>query len=187
MLLEYLDANDHILDFSGQALRIKYDSDFQKNLDYHPDIVAITKFGHIVFFEVKSVTAMDNHINIKKYEYLEQYCKSNGFLYVMIDPQHNYMTFEELCEMPVIDDFLDMFEKWNNEPVNESEPYKHFNDEEVNHWYEVYGYGNTKKEFYLQVHSLIAYYRWHNKYKNGFMVYSRPVKLDKNNEVIDYI
>lgn len=187
LLLQYLEENNLVQDVGGQVLKIQYNSAFRCDLDYYPDIVALTKDGHIAVFEVKPVTAMSNHKNMEKYESLAAFCKQKGYLYTMIDPAENFLTYEEICEMQVCSEFLDFFLEWQSEPDTERVPFKYFTDEDVNFWYSLFGEGYTKKEFSLQVHSLIMYYNWYNVYHHGFMAYSRPVLLDNNHNVIDYI
>lgn len=177
LMLSYLEEKDLVLDLGGQILRIGYDSAFRTELDYYPDIVALTVDHHIAIIEVKPVTAMDNHKNMEKYRALEAYCRERGFMFMMIDPQHDFMTYEEMRDMDVCGPLLDMFIELNEMPVPEDCYCKFFDDDKVDKWYELFGNGYTKTDFKLQVHSLVAYYGWYNLYKNGFMVYSKPIQF----------
>lgn len=187
LLLEYLEENNLVKCVGGQMLKVSYDTAFRTDRDYYPDIVALTWDNHIAVFEVKSATAMDNHTNMEKYRGLAEYCEKHGYMYVMIDPASDYQSFEELRDMEVSTPLLEMFEELNDKPHTSRKPYKHFEKSDVEKWYERFGAGWTWPEFQLQVHSLIIYYEWYNFYKNDFQVFSRPVKLDNDHKVIDYI
>ncbi len=186
-MLEYLEENDLIVACGGQSLFIEYDSAFRSGISYYPDIVVLTKDNHVAIIEVKAATAMDYHITMDKYKELSRFCEEKGYEYMMVDPDNGFITFEEVRDMDVDSDFFDYFEEWKNEPTAGRNPYKFFDKETVDEWYECYGNAYSKKEFQLQVHSLVMYYEWFNVFKNGFKVYSRPVKLDHNNRVIEYI
>lgn len=186
-MLQYLEENNLVLDLGGQALRILYDSAFRENLEYYPDIIALTRDHHIAVIEVKPATAMDYHKNIEKYYALRSYCSQNGFLYMMVDPQMNYMTFEEVRDMDVSTDLYSAFEEWDQTTVDGEVPLLTFNDGHVEEWYELWGNGYSKANFRLQVHSLVLYFEWYNCYKNGFLVYNRPVKVDGNRNVVEYL
>lgn len=187
MLLAYLEENGLVNDIGGQMLEISYESAFRAGLSYFPDIVALTRDNHIAVFEVKAATAMDNHSNMEKYRALAEYCKERGYMYVMIDPAADFISFEEIRDMDVCSELLEMFVEWQEKPDSPRRPYKSFDNDDVNDWYERFGDGYTKKEFYLQVHSLIMYYEWFNVYKHGFKAYSRPVMLSRSHKVIDYL
>ena len=187
LLLEYLEENGLVKDIGGQTLRIGYDTSFRLDRDYWPDIVALTQDNRIAIFEVKPATAMDNHTNMEKYRALAEYCKEHGFMYVMIDPAADFMSFEELRDFNVCRGLWERFKELNNKPHTAKKPYKFFDDDDVKEWFARYGDGCTKKEFYLQVHSLVIRYDWYNFSKNGFKAFSRPVKLNSDYEVIDYI
>ncbi len=180
-LLKYLDENDLVIRCSGQALRIEYDSAFVKGRSYYPDIIALTKKHHIAIIEVKPSTSMSYHLNLEKYKALAEYCEQNGFEYMMIDPSDGYRTLDELSEMGVLPELLEYFERQTKGPRG----YRRFTERMVGKWYKDFGSGLTKKEFNLQIHSLIVYFNWYNVYEHGFRVYSCPVKLDKNHKVIE--
>ena len=191
MLLEYLEENGLVKDVGGQALRIKYDTAFRVGCNYQPDIVALTHDNHIAVFEVKPLIAMSNHTNIEKYRFLAKYCEERGFMYVMLDPNMEYTSFEELRDMEVCRELLEMFEEFNAKPHTSRRPYKHFDNHDVEKWYEKYGDGWTKEDFKIHVHSLIIYYDWYNVFDKGFNAFSRPVKQVRNDDgtysVIEYI
>ncbi len=181
IMLQYLDENNLVIRCGGQALQIKYDTVFAKGRTYIPDIVVLTKMHHIAIIEVKSSTAMSYHLNLEKYRALSEYCEKHGFEYMMIDPADDYKTIDEISEMGVLPELLEYFNRSTNGPRG----YRRFTDKMVDKWYRDFGSDLTKKEFNLQIHSLIIYYNWFNLFSNGFKVYSCPVKLDKDFNAVE--
>lgn len=177
LLLQYLEDNNLVLAVGGQSLCIKYDSAYRSDRNYYPDIIALTKDFHIAIFEVKAAGAMANHTNIEKYNALSAYCKSHGYLYAMIDPAENYITYEEFRDMPVCQHLIDTFAELAKQ-VEKRPSALLFDSNTVDRWYDEFGSGYTKKEFRLQVHSMIVYYDWYNKSKYSFKVYGNPVAVD---------
>ncbi len=166
---EYLENNDLIISGGGQKLRIPYETAFRSDVSYYPDMVVLTKLNHIAIIEVKAATAMDNHSNMEKYAGLEEYCREHGYEFMMIDPDHGFMTYDELRDLRVNPKILELFEE------HDDDSYFHFDKDDVAEWYEEFGDGQSKKEFELMVHSCVIYYYWFNKFKNGFEVTNRPV------------
>lgn len=186
-MLEHLECNNLVLDLGGQMLEIKYNSPFREKITYFPDIIALTNDRKIAIIEVKPVTAMSYHKNIEKYRALGEYCKKNGFIYVMIDPDENFMTFEELKNIEACACIEYMFYLYREDLKEKKTMVVQFDDSDVNGWYDICGEECTKSDFKKQVHSMIIQHEWYNVFKNGFMVYSRPVKLNNRHKVIDYI
>ncbi|MCQ2439553.1 MAG: hypothetical protein MJ074_07305 [Oscillospiraceae bacterium] len=189
-LLEYLEENHLVKDVGGQNLHITYDTAFRQNVGYNPDIVALTRDDHIAVFEVKPVSAMDYHRNIEKYRSLAKYCEKNGFMYAMIDPDSDFTTYEEVVDMAVCPELMVVFSSLSEKArkAKDSEkPYAFFDESDVADWYAKYGAGYTKAQFRLQVHSLVLYFDWYNFSTHGFRVYTGPVKLDKEGEVIEVL
>lgn len=186
-MLEYLERNNLVLDIGGQMLDIKYDSPFREKITYYPDIVTLTSDNRIAIIEVKPITAMSCHRNIEKYKALSKYCKENGFIYAMIDPDEDFMTFEELKNIDICECIEYMFYLYREDIKSKKKKLIKFDDSNVNSWYEVCGVDCTKSEFRKQVHSMIISHDWYNLFTHGFMVYNRPVKLDYRHKVIDYI
>jgi len=183
--LEYIKKNNLASECAGQSYEIEYDTEFRTQKSYFPDITLLTKTGNIAIIEVKPALAMCQHVNIKKYEALAKHCKKKGFMYGMIDPDNNYMTYEELKKLPIC---LGLSRRFNEWLANIPEGYySHFDKETVNEWYEACTTKPTKKAFYLQIASLIIKNQLHNFFNNGFLVYSAPVRLDKNNNVIEVL
>lgn len=173
MLLEYLEENDLIIDIGGQSLCIHYSSSFRDDLNYYPDIVALTKYGHIVIFEVKPITAMSNHKNIEKYKALSAFCEENGYAYMMVDPARDFMTFNDLENMTIP---VDIIKRVDSYLVNiyGTEDALLLEPEDIPELYSGFSRIYKKKDFELYLHALIIRRGWHNKFKNGFMVYENP-------------
>jgi len=167
---QYLEDNDLIIDGGGQKICIEYNSYFKTGLRYFPDMVVLTKLNHIAIIEVKAVTAMDYHKNIEKYKALIHYCEENGYEYMMIDPDHDFMSFNELLDFDL--PIWGLFELFDC--MDEDDEQVFFSQEDVDEWYEEYGEGYKKQDFYLAVHGLIAFFGWYNKYKNGFKFSNKP-------------
>lgn len=183
LMLSYLEGNDLVIACGGQSLPIRYDSEFRTGRTYYPDIVALTKDNHIAMIEVKPLDAMSYHINLYKYTALQQYCEEHGYTYMMIDPDNEYMTFDDLRDMPMPTTLYFLSDDIRDTSKKRGVP-DYFDVETVDKWYAEYGEGITKKKFYLMIHSLIINYGWHNKFKHGFSVYTEPVKIDNDFNVI---
>ena len=186
-MLKYMERSGLFTDIGGQSLVIPYDSAFRFNLNYSPDIVALTKEGLILIAEVKPLIAMSYHMSIEKYSGLQEYCERNGFIYAMLDPENDYTTFEEfkVAEVPAaIKNLITPMEK---KAVVSGKAYFHFGKENVDEWYKSVKHEYNRTEFELYIHVLIIQKGWFNTFDRGFNVYSRPVKLDINHNVADYI
>ena len=177
-LLEYLEENFLVKALGGQNLCIHYDREFMTNCSYYPDIAALTWDDHIAIIEVKPAAHMSNYKVLDKYDALENYCIKNGYMYVMVDPIQDYTTYEELQNADVqIPELQEFFEE--NCYDIDTRNLVMFDTEDVNDWFEDYGYLYTDDidYFYLQVHTLIIQYGWYNKAEyGGFQVYNHPVK-----------
>ena len=172
-LLDYLTSKKLAVAIGGQSLRIQYSSAFRSGLDYYPDIVILTKDMHIAIIEVKPVTAMSNHRNIEKYEALTDYCTEHGYEYMMVDPDHDYMTFDDMQKLHVpsdivqrVDDYLVNLIGSKGECLLEKDDipilYEDFSDE------------YKKGDFELYLHALVIQKGWYNRFTHGFMVYEEP-------------
>ena len=128
---------------------------------------------------------MDYHLNVEKYEALKAYCRRRGFLYMMVDLYSDFFTFEELCQMVIAPGLLDFFELWDACPDTKEQPCKVFNEEYVANWYTMYGEGCSEWQFKRMVHALVVSHGWYNVFQNGFLVFSRPVKII-DGEVVDW-
>lgn len=163
-MLEYLEENNFVQAIGGQSFAIEYSTPYTDSRLYYPDIVALTNKGYIAIIEVKPATAMSYNINILKYLTLAEECHKKGYICTMIDPDREFITIDELHDMPVNEDLIELFEeirKLKDCPIYEKE--------DVDEWWEdLKDCYDTKKEFELEVHSLIIYYEMYNKYKNGF-------------------
>jgi hypothetical protein len=173
-MFEYLEEHNLVKEMGGQNLCIEYSSAYREGLSYYPDIVALTNDNHIMIIEIKPASHMSRHTNMEKYEGLSEYCISRGYMYAMIDPSKDFMTYEELRDMPVTTELLELFEELVEESDNRIVCFDKY---DVADWYESIDPGCTKKEFDLMVHSLIVYYGWYNKSKYDFEVTSEPSSL----------
>ena len=174
IMLEYLEEHNLVKEMGGQNLCIRYSSAFCDDKKYYPDIVALTADNHILILEVKPVTMMSYHLNMEKYERLSEYCEEHGYIYAMLDPTEEFMSYEELRDMPVHPELLDLFD----ELVEESEDHVvSFDKYDVDDWFDSIEPGCTRKTFYLMVRSLIIYYGWYNKSLYDFEVTSEPFSM----------
>lgn len=177
-MLEHLDECDLVEEIGGQSLCIPYTTPFRSDNKYFPDIVIYTTEGYIGIIEVKDATAMSNHTNLEKYDALENYCLENGYLYMMVDPKRDWLTVEELVDIPVEEELLTVFAQLEEQANTYTNCFL-FSADDVNEWYDSFGKSKKKRkiDFQLQVHSMIIWEGWYNKYKkNGFRVYSGPVQ-----------
>jgi hypothetical protein len=174
IMFKYLEDHNLVKEMGGQNLCIKYSSAFRDELSYYPDIVALTNDGYIMIIEVKPASMMSYHLNMEKYDRLAEYCEEHGYIYAMLDPTEDFMSYEEVRDMPVNPDLLDLFD----DLVEQS---KHsivsFDKYDVDDWFDSINPGCTKKTFYLMVHSLIIFYDWYNKSKYDFDVISEPSSM----------
>ena len=191
-MLRYLQEKDLALAVGGQCVNIPYETSFSTSRSYYPDIIVLTRSHHVAFIEVKSVTAMSCHRNIEKDNALSDYCVKHGFLYMTVDPARDFMSFEELRNMPVIPELVHIFEDLDAQRAavmeeSPAKPYLFFGQSDVDRWYASFGSGMTKTEFHLQVHSSIIRHGWYNRFNNGFCADSRPVLTDQEHNVTGWI
>jgi hypothetical protein len=94
---------------------------------------------------------------------------------MMVDPDENYMTFEDMknLEVPIevtkkvmkhVKPNLGKVDKCILDQKDVTNLYKEFKD--------VY----TKKQFKLYIHALIIKKGWYNKFEHGFMVFETPIR-----------
>lgn len=173
-MVKYLDDRDLYICLGSQALCIKYDTAFKKDKNYFPDFVLLTKDYHIAIIEVKSLSSMSYHLNLEKYKALEKYCKKKGFEYMMVDPDHDYKTLDQLRNMRINPGFEKTFVKHGYKKTNNDTL---IDKDLVTKWYDEFGKGKTNKtKFKLQIHSLIVQKGWYNtSTKNDIRAYKSPV------------
>lgn len=173
LLLDYLIKHRLALEIGGQELYLKYDTAFRSGCYYYPDVVVLTKDYHIAVIEVKPVTAMSYHKNMEKYEALREYCEARGYEYMMVDPAHDYMTYDEMLKLRIpkaIENRIDAY--LTNLYGEDGECLLEKND--INVLYEEFSDDYKKGEFELFLHALVIQRGWYNKFTNGFMVYETP-------------
>lgn len=173
-LLKYLDSSKDVLEIGAQNLEIPYDTAFRYNKPYYPDFIILKSDGHIAIIESKSIKAMSYHKNLEKYIALKNYCKRHGYEYMMIAPDYDYMTFEDLKSLSIPTALSDRIKGYLVDLMGEDgalllEPddvpllYKDLNET-----------FSTREEFEVYLHALVIQKGWYNKFSNGFMVYETP-------------
>lgn len=98
--LEYLDDNNAILDIKTQSLCIEYPHG-KKIKKYYPDFVIYTKDRSIIVVEIKAMTNMSYHMNVRKYDALKDYCNAHGYGYGTIGFTDKFYSYEYLASRPV--------------------------------------------------------------------------------------
>lgn len=71
-----------------QSLSIDYG--YGATFKYYPDIQAITHDNKFVIIEIKPLIKMCEYRNIRKFNALQNYCKNNGYGYLIMDNFKNY-------------------------------------------------------------------------------------------------
>ena len=186
-MLEYLERSEVVSAVGGQALTIDYPTCFTAHNKYSPDIVILTTDNRIGIIEVKSTKAMSYHLNIEKYNALQKYCEENGFMFMMVDPDSDYMTFEELKNKSVPDSIKKIFAPMEEAISIGTIDIFHFDNKDVDRWYKQVRNDYKRSDFELLLRSLIIQKGWFNKFDRCFNFYNRPVKLDHNHNVIEYM
>ena len=173
-ILDYLVSRKLALEIGGQELCIPYDTAFRESVSYYPDLVILTKDFHIAIIEIKPVTAMSNHTNIEKYNALKEYCDEHRYEYMMVDPDHDYMTYDDLQKMHIpreivkrVDDYLVEYYGGKDCLLEKSDIPILYEDLEEEY---------KKRDFELYLHALVIQRGWYNFYKNGFQVYEKPIR-----------
>lgn len=173
VLLDYLTENKIALAIGGQELCIKYSSAFRSGLDFFPDIVILTKDYHIAIIECKPVTAMSYHRNIEKYEALKVYCEENGYEYMMVDPDHDFITFDEMSKIHIPKAIVDRVEGYLIEYLQRGNRCL-LDKDDISVLYEDFSDEYKKGDFTFYMHALVIQKGWYNRFTNGFMVFKKP-------------
>jgi len=97
--LEFLDSSNLARDIKVQSLQIDYKNK-SKVRHYFPDIIIHTHEGYILVAEIKALTNMTYHPNLRKYEVLKEYCTRHSYGHAMIGYQSEYYTVEALKNRP---------------------------------------------------------------------------------------
>lgn len=92
-VLNKLIYHDYFKRLRTQAPAIEYKFGGKTHL-YYPDFFFITNTNKIVIMEVKEIIEMNRKVNIRKYKALRQYCKENGFLFLMCNKK--FVTYEQI-------------------------------------------------------------------------------------------
>lgn len=97
--LEYINENKIAKNIKAQSLLLEYPSG-NRIKHYFPDFIIHTREGHIIICEIKAITNMSYHLNIKKYEALKAYCLERGYGYSMVGLKDTFYSFEQLRDRP---------------------------------------------------------------------------------------
>ena len=173
-ILDYLVSRKLALEIGGQELCIPYDTAFRESVSYYPDLVILTKDFHIAIIEIKPVTAMSKHTNIEKYNALKEYCDEHRYEYMMVDPDHDYMTYEDLKKMHIPREIVKRVDDYLVEYYGGSDCLLEKNDIPI--FYEDFEEEYKKRDFELFLHALVIQRGWYNFYQNGFQVYEKPTR-----------
>ena len=174
-LLNYLTSKKLALAIGAQELCIKYRTAYRKNVDYFPDLIILTKDEHIAIIEVKPITAMSYHLNVEKYSALQDYCEERGYEYMMVDPDSDYMTFEDLQKMRIPKEIVNSVEWYLRKLLGRTDDCL-LEKEDIPILYEQFSDDYKKGEFELYLHALIIQKGWYNRFKHGFKVFEKPQK-----------
>lgn len=174
-LLNYLISKNLALAIGAQELCIKYKTAYRKNADYFPDLIILTKDEHIAIIEVKSIKAMSYHLNVEKYMALQDYCERHGYEYMMVSPDSDYMTFEDLQKMKIPKKIVNSVEWYLRKFLGRTDDCL-LENEDIPILYEQFSNDYKKGEFELYLRALIIQKGWYNKFKHGFKVFEKPQK-----------
>ena len=175
ILIKYLISKGLVKKIAGQNLLIKYSTAFSKNCRYYPDIVLLTNDNHVAIIEVKPVTAMSYHKNMEKYAALQDYCKKNGYAYMMIDPADNFITYDDILCTPIPKEIKDRLYSYLELLLGKSKTCL-LEKEDISMLYEEFSKKYTKGTFEKYIHYMIIQNNWYNKFTNGFLVFEKPQK-----------
>lgn len=177
-LLKYLNSSSLIAEIGAQNLEVSYDTAFRFDKPYYPDFIVLKKDGHIAIIESKSIMAMSYHKNIEKYNSLKNFCVARGYEYMMIAPDYNYMTFDELSKLRVPISISSQIEAYLRNLLGQDGE-RLLEPSDVPILYEDFENVYDKKEFELYLHAFVIQKGWYNKYSNGFMVFEKPQKTER--------
>ncbi len=172
-LLDYLVSKKLALAIGGQELCIKYNTAFRTDCDYFPDIVILTKDYHIAIIEVKTVNTMSHHLNVEKYIALRNYCEENGYEYMMVDPDYDYMTFDELQKIKIPMAITKRVMSYLRNLLGKKGKCL-LEKDDISILYEDFSADYKKGDFELYLRALIIQKGWYNKSKYGFNVFEKP-------------
>ena len=105
LFLEYLDQNKAIKNIKTQSLLIEYGR-ANKQKKYFPDFVLQTHDNKIIIVEIKAITEMSHHTNMRKYMVLKKYCEEKGYGYGMIGYEGKFFSYENIENRPLSQKFI---------------------------------------------------------------------------------
>jgi len=97
--ISYLFKKGFITDAKAEALELEYSSEKMSGKRYFPDFAVKLYDGRVAIIEMKNLSSVGYHLNVDKYESLQNYCRENGFMYAEISKdfeENRYVSAEQL-------------------------------------------------------------------------------------------
>lgn len=105
LFLEYLDQNKAVKNIKTQSLIIEYGTS-KKPKKYYPDFILQTHDNKIIIVEIKAITEMSHHTNMRKYMVLKKYCEEKGYGYGTIGYEGKFFSYENIENRPLSKKFM---------------------------------------------------------------------------------
>ena len=102
--LKYLYESGFIQDAKSECIELYYDSSEGEGKRYYPDFAIKLYDGRIALLEMKNLDVMGYHLNISKYNALQNYAKETGYLYAEIAKDYDknrYCSFEQIKDRDI--------------------------------------------------------------------------------------
>lgn len=173
MMLEYLENNQLVQAIGAQKLIVDCSSAFTAEMNYHPDLIFLTKDGYIAVVEVKALSAMSYHLNIEKYAALASFCEEKGFLYMMVDPAEDFFTYDDLLAVDIPNGLYNHVMWYLSEIIDEENPCL-IEKSDFAVLYDALQEDYTKEDLRFYLRAIIVQEGWYNKSKHDFNVYKLP-------------
>ena len=104
---------------------------------------------------------------------MKEYCEKNGYEYMMVDPDHDFMTYDDLLKLHIPGGIVDRVDDYLIDLIGKRGACL-LEKEDIPILYEDFSDEYKKGEFELYLHALVIQNEWYNKFKHGFMVYEKP-------------
>ena len=158
LFLEYLDQNKAVKDIKTQSLLIWYGTT-KRPRKYYPDFVLHTHDNKIIIVEIKAITEMSHHTNMKKYMVLKKYCEEHGYGYGMIGYEGKFFSYESIEQRPISQKFINhMNYHLKNQYLYTDEHYNYYRSKNNVHPLDIHTYvlrNQIKKETHFNKIRLI--------------------------------
>jgi hypothetical protein len=158
LFLEYLNQNKAVKNIKTQSLVIHYGTE-KRPRKYYPDFILQTHENKIIILEIKAITEMSHHTNMKKYMVLKKYCEEHGYGYGMIGYEGKFFSYESIEKRPLSQKFINhMNYILKNQYIYTDENYKHFRSKNNVHPLDIHTYvlrNQIKKETHFNKIKLI--------------------------------